>query len=78
MTVFKADISPTNRDTFQVKALHIPAAVAMTFDQDNLVANAGLVAPGPLTQRLGIAETRRPATPVGPRHAGEGRGSWRH
>ncbi|MGI9017254.1 MAG: IS1380 family transposase [Euzebya sp.] len=40
-----------------MKALHNLAAVAMTFDEDNLVANAGLLAPALLAQRLGIAET---------------------
>jgi hypothetical protein len=27
-----------------------------TFDEDNLVANAGLLAPGALAQKLGVAE----------------------
>jgi hypothetical protein len=39
-----------------VKASHNLAAVAVSFDEDNLVPNAGLVAPAMLAQKLGIAE----------------------
>jgi hypothetical protein len=39
-----------------MKASHTLAAVAVKFDEDNLVPNAGLVAPAALAQRLGIAE----------------------
>ncbi len=38
-----------------MKASHNLAAVTTTFDEDNLVSNAGLVAPALLAQRLGIA-----------------------
>jgi hypothetical protein len=39
-----------------VKAAHNLAALAIKFDEDNLVPNAGLAAPAALAQRLGIAE----------------------
>lgn len=57
MTVSEAVVRPNSEGTFQVKASHNLAALAITFDEDNLVPNAGLVAPGLLAQRLGIAET---------------------
>ena len=41
--------------TCRVKASHNLAAVAVSFDEDNLVPNAGLVAPASLAARLGIA-----------------------
>jgi hypothetical protein len=40
----------------RVKASHNLAAVAVRFDDNNLVPNAGLVAPAMLAQQLGIAE----------------------
>jgi hypothetical protein len=39
-----------------VKAPHNLAAVAVKFDEDNLVPSAGLLAPAVLAQRLGVAE----------------------
>lgn len=39
-----------------MKASHNLGAVPVSFDDDNLVANAGLIAPAALAQRLGIAE----------------------
>lgn len=39
-----------------MKASHNLGAVAVSFDEDNLVPNAGLVAPALLAQRLGIAD----------------------
>ncbi len=39
-----------------MKASHNLAAVAVNFDEDNLVPNAGLAAPALLAQRLGVAE----------------------
>ncbi len=38
-----------------MKASHNLAAVAVTFDEDNVVPDAGLIAPATLAQRLGIA-----------------------
>jgi hypothetical protein len=40
----------------QVKASHNLERVSVSFDEDNLVPNAGLVAPAMLAQKLGIAE----------------------
>lgn len=56
MLVFDANDSRGQEGTFQVKASHSLAAVAINFDEDNLVPNAGLLVPGLLAQRLGIAE----------------------
>jgi hypothetical protein len=42
-----------------VKASHNLSAVAVSFDETNLVPNAGLIAPAALAQRLGIAELVR-------------------
>lgn len=39
-----------------MRASHNLAAVSTSFDEDNLVPNAGLVAPALLAQRLGVAE----------------------
>src|SRR5665811_2218693 len=38
-----------------MKASHNLAGVSVTFDEDRLIPNAGLVAPALLAQRLGIA-----------------------
>jgi hypothetical protein len=40
----------------KVKASHNLSAVAVSFDEDNLVPNAGLVAPAMLAQKLGLCE----------------------
>jgi hypothetical protein len=39
-----------------MRSLHNLAGIETTFDEDNLVANAGLLAPGALAQKLGVAE----------------------
>ena len=39
-----------------MRSSHNLAGSETTFDEDNLVANAGLVAPGALAQKLGVAE----------------------
>jgi Transposase DDE domain group 1 len=51
-----------------VKASHNLSAVAVTFDETNLVPNAGLIAPAALAQRLGIAGLirQRVRLPKGP------------
>jgi hypothetical protein len=54
MTVSNSSTSPEPEGTFQVKASHNLAVVAVNFDEDHLVPNAGLVAPGLLAQRLGV------------------------
>src|SRR5680860_415630 len=42
--------------TSQMRSSHKLAGIETTFDEDNLVANAGLIAPGALAQKLGVAE----------------------
>jgi DDE family transposase len=39
-----------------VKASHNLSALSVTFDEHNLLPNAGLIAPGMLTQRLGLPD----------------------
>ena len=39
-----------------MRSSHSLAAIETTFDEDNLVANAGLLVPGALAQKLGVAE----------------------
>ncbi len=39
-----------------MRSSHHLAAIETTFDEDNLVANAGLLAPAALAQKLGVAE----------------------
>lgn len=39
-----------------MRSSHTLAAIETTFDEDNLVATAGLLAPGALAQKLGLAE----------------------
>ncbi|MDQ3430654.1 MAG: IS1380 family transposase [Actinomycetota bacterium] len=57
MTVFEVAVVPEPEGIFQVKASHNLAAVAVTFDEDNLVPNAGMTLGGVLAQRLAIAAT---------------------
>jgi hypothetical protein len=56
MTVSEVAVVPGSEGICQVKASHNLAAVAVRFDEDNLVPNAGLVASAGLAQRLGVAE----------------------
>ena len=39
-----------------MRSSHNLAAIETTFDEDNLVPNAGLQAPAALAQKLGVAE----------------------
>jgi hypothetical protein len=57
MRVFKVRRSPDQEGIFQMRSSHNLAGIETTFDEDNLVANAGLLAPAALAQQLGIAET---------------------
>jgi hypothetical protein len=50
---------PEPEGIYQVKASHNLAAVSVTFDEDNLVPDAGLLAPAVLAQRLGIGGLMR-------------------
>lgn len=56
MTVSEVAVVTEPEGICQVKASHNLAAVAVRFDEDNLVPNAGLVASAGLAQRLGVAE----------------------
>ena len=58
-----------------MRSSHTLAAIETTFDEDNLVANAGLVVPGALAQKLGVAELidehlKLPADAVGRANGG--------
>jgi hypothetical protein len=58
-----------------VRSSHTLAGIQATFDEDNLVANAGLLAPGALAQKLGVAELvdehlKLPADAVGRANGG--------
>ena len=39
-----------------MRSSHSLAGIETIFDEDNLVANAGLLVPGALAQKLGVAE----------------------
>ena len=54
MTVSEVVMDAEPEGICRVKASHNLNAVAVKFDEDNLVPNAGLVAPAALAQRLGI------------------------
>jgi hypothetical protein len=58
-----------------MRSSHNLAGIETTFDEDNLVANAGLAAPGALAQKLGVAElvdehVRLPAEAAGRANCG--------
>jgi len=58
-----------------MRSSHNLATIETTFDEDNLVANAGLLAPAALAQRLGVAELvdehlKLPADAVGRANGG--------
>jgi hypothetical protein len=58
-----------------MRSSHTLTAVQTTFDEDNLVANAGLIVPGALAQKLGVAELvdehlKLPADAVGRANGG--------
>jgi hypothetical protein len=58
-----------------MRSSHTLTAIQTTFDEDNLVANAGLIVPGALAQKLGVAELvdehlRLPAVAVGRANGG--------
>ena len=55
MTVSRSSRVPEPKGISQVKASHNLSAVTVTFDEDNLVPNAGLIAPAAMAQRLGVA-----------------------
>ena len=58
-----------------MRSSHTLAGIETTFDEDNLIANAGLLAPGALAQKLGVAELvdeylKLPADAVGRANGG--------
>jgi hypothetical protein len=58
-----------------MRSSHTLAAIQATFDEDNLVANAGLLAPGALAQKLVVADLvdehlKLPADAVGRANGG--------
>jgi hypothetical protein len=56
MTVAKASRSAQFGATFSMSSSHSLDSVVVTFDDDRLVANAGLIAPATLAQHLGLRE----------------------
>lgn len=56
MTVSEVATDAEPEGICQVQASHNLTAVAVSFDEDNLVLNAGLVGPAMLAQKLGIAD----------------------
>ena len=53
-----------------MKASHNLASVAVSFDEDHLVPNAGLLAPATLAQRLGVAQLVDQRVRLGRKRAG--------
>jgi hypothetical protein len=49
-------MSPGTEGISQMRSSHTLAGIETTFDEDNLVANGGLLAPAALAQKLGVAE----------------------
>lgn len=49
-------MSPEAEGISQMRSSHTLGRIETTFDEDNLVPNAGLVAPAALAQQLGVAE----------------------
>ena len=56
MTVVEVVMRPEPEGTCQVKASHSLAAVDVTFDDEQVLPNAGLLPPALLAQRLGVGE----------------------
>jgi hypothetical protein len=56
MLVPDATFNPDTEGTFEMPSSHSLDRIAVTFDDEHLVANAGLVAPATLAQHLGLRE----------------------
>src|ERR671919_1899119 len=52
----EAPRDPVQEGTFKVAASHNLDGLSVTFDDPNLVANAGLMLPGTLAQKLGVSD----------------------
>src|SRR5207247_1818754 len=47
-------IGPDQEGTFSMPSSHSPAGLVVAFDDDHAVANAGLLLPATLAERLGV------------------------
>jgi Transposase DDE domain group 1 len=56
MLVPYATFDPDTEGTFEMPSSHSLDRIAVTFDDEHLVANAGLIAPATLAQHLGLRE----------------------
>src|SRR5450755_4905065 len=56
MLVPYATFNPDTEGTFEMPSSHSLDRIAVTFDDEHLVANAGLLAPATLAQHLGLRE----------------------
>jgi hypothetical protein len=56
MAVAEHAVGPESEDTFSMRSSHSLDGVEVTFDDEHLVANAGLIQPATLAQRLGLRE----------------------
>jgi hypothetical protein len=56
MLVPYATFNPDTEGTFEMPSSHSLDRIVVTFDDENLVANAGLIAPATLGQHLGLRE----------------------
>src|ERR1700690_1965506 len=56
MLVPYATFDPDTEGTFEMSSSHSLDRIAVIFDDENLVANAGLLAPATLAQHLGLRE----------------------
>jgi hypothetical protein len=65
-------VRPSQEDTCSVRSSHSPDQIAVTFDHDHAVADAGLILAASLAEGLGLRElfdatstsARRPARPT--------------
>src|SRR5680860_562971 len=56
MAVSRPAMSPKSEDTFSMRSSHSLDAIDVTFDDERLVADAGLIQPATLAQHLGLRE----------------------
>jgi hypothetical protein len=56
MGVAKQTISPDVGGTFSMRTFHALDNIAVTFDDEHLVADAGLILPATLAEHLGLRE----------------------
>ena len=67
---YHTTFDPESGGTFSMPSSHSLDRIGVTFDDERLVANAGLIAPATLAQHLGLRElfdtVRRPGRRPGP------------